>query len=100
MGEPRLGRRRKQREEGRQHQGTWTGGQHRGRSWRGKGKGAEEWGRAQQLSLRGDRCFLIGVFGALSHPGDLLAPRVAPAILLEAATNPHNDSNNCDVSFA
>ena len=65
----------------------------------GRGKGAEEWGRAQQLSLRGDRCFLIGVFGALSHPGTL-APRVAPAALLEAATNPHNDSNNCDASFA
>lgn len=32
----------------------------------GEGKGTEEWGRAQQLSLRGDRCFLMGVLGP--HP--------------------------------
>lgn len=31
--------------------------------------------RTQQLSLRGDRCFLMRVFEVLTHPGDLLALR-------------------------
>ena len=66
--------RRKQRES-RQHQGNLDWWPAQRKDWRGKGKGAEEWARAQQLSLRGDRCFLIGVFEALTHPGDLLAPR-------------------------
>ena len=66
----------------------------------GEGKGTEEWGRAQLLSLRGDRCFLIGVLGPHPPWGLVGFPRVASAALLEAATNSHNDSNNCDASFA
>lgn len=75
-------------------------GQHGGGGEGGEGGRKGVRGRAQQLGLRGDRCFLTGSFWALTHPGDLLAPGMAPVALLETATNHHNDSNDCGASFA
>lgn len=57
-------------------------------------------GRARQLTLRGDRCFLTWVLLGSRPPWGLAGSRNGPSALLETATNHQNDSNNCGASFA